>query len=170
MVGLFREAHPKQNVICLQDVHGKNDFLQAFSGVGPRFRLFGTFIPGNENAGGSAICIHKDLLPEDAIVTHVITCQARDHVVNVRSGCRNLEIASHHPACRKERVSLLNWLSDYCAEFRFGTMIKPDGHIHRWTAHRKKINKRVLKINASTKSPVERLCDYASSRSVRYQC
>ena len=35
--------------------------------------FFGTFILGNENAGGSAICIHKDLLPEDAIVTHMIT-------------------------------------------------------------------------------------------------
>ena len=31
-------------------------------------------------------CIHKDLLPEDAIVTHVITCQGRDHIVNVQSG------------------------------------------------------------------------------------
>ena len=30
--------------------------------------------------------VSKDLLPEDAIVTHVITCQGRDHVVNVQSG------------------------------------------------------------------------------------
>ena len=27
----------------------------------------------NENAGGSAICIHKDILQEEAIVTHVIS-------------------------------------------------------------------------------------------------
>ena len=40
-----------------------------------------------QNAGGSAICIHKDLLPDDAVVTHVVTCQGRDHIVNVRSGC-----------------------------------------------------------------------------------
>ena len=40
-----------------------------------------------------------------------------------------------------------------------GTMIGPDGHIHRWTAHRKFIQ-RVLNINASTKSLVERLCDF----------
>ena len=51
--------------------------------LAPRFRLFGTFIPGNENAGGSALCLHKDILPEEAIVTHLITCQGRDHIVNI---------------------------------------------------------------------------------------
>ena len=35
-----------------------------------RILFFGTFIHGNENAVRSATCIHKDLLPEDAIVTH----------------------------------------------------------------------------------------------------
>ena len=45
------------------------------------FGSFGTFIPGNENAGGSAFCIHKDIVPEEAIVTHLITCQGRDHIV-----------------------------------------------------------------------------------------
>ena len=67
------------NVICLQEVHWKDEFLQ-------RFKLVDTFILGNENAGGSAICIHKDFLPEGAIVTHMITCQGRDHIVNVQSG------------------------------------------------------------------------------------
>ena len=38
-------------------------------------------------------------------------------------------------------------------------MIGPDGHLHRWNAPRK-IIQRVLKINASTKSLVERLCDF----------
>ena len=68
---------------ALQPPHVQQDeFLQGHSGVDhPRFVLFGTFIPGNENAGGSSICIHKDLLPEDAIVvTHVVTCQGRDHI------------------------------------------------------------------------------------------
>ena len=41
-----------------------------------------------------------------------------------------------------------------------GTMIGPDGYIHRWTAHRKKFIQRVLKINASTKSLVDRLCEF----------
>ena len=46
------------------------------------------------------------------------------------------------------RESLLRWLSDNCEEFRemqivmyakdVGTMIGPDGYIHRWTAPRKK--------------------------------
>ena len=41
-----------------------------------------------------------------------------------------------------------------------GTMICPNGHLHRWTALRKKRIQRVMKINASTKSLVERLCDF----------
>ena len=66
------------------------------------------------------------------------------------------------------RESLWHWLSENCEEFRemqivwyakyVGTMNGPDGYIHRWSAHRK--NQRVLKINASTKSLVERLCDF----------
>ena len=34
---------------------------------------------------GSAICIHRDLLPEEAVASHVITCQGRDHLVNIQS-------------------------------------------------------------------------------------
>ena len=58
--------------------------------------FIGTFIPGNENAGRSAFCIHKDLLPEDAILTHVITCQGRDHIVIVQSGRQSLVIVNVH--------------------------------------------------------------------------
>ena len=64
----------------------RNQFLQAFQVWGSRFRLFGTFILDNENAGGSAKCIHKDFSVDDAFVTHMITCQGRDHIVNVQSG------------------------------------------------------------------------------------
>ena len=39
-------------------------------------------------------------------------------------------------------------------------MIGPNGHLHPWTAPRKKFIQRVMKINASTKSLVERLCDF----------
>ena len=46
--------------------------------------------------GGSAICIHKDLLSEYAIVTHVVTCQSRDHLVNIRSGQHSLVIVNVH--------------------------------------------------------------------------
>ena len=54
------------------------------------------FIPKNANSGGSATCILKDLLPDDALVTHVVTCQGRDHVVSIRSGCRSLVIVNVH--------------------------------------------------------------------------
>ena len=68
------------------------------------------------------------------------------------------------------RESQWHWLLENCEEFgemqivRYakyvGTMIGPDGYIHRWTAHRKSFIQRVLKINASNKSLVERLCDF----------
>ena len=67
------------------------------------------------------------------------------------------------------RESLLRWVSDYCKDFRemkfvsyakyVGTTIGPAGHIHRWMAHRK-IIQRVQEINASSKGLVERLCDF----------
>ena len=69
-----------------REVHGKDEFLQAIQVLAPRFKLFGTFIPGNENAGGSDMCIRKVLLPEAGIVTHMVTCQGRDHLVNAQSG------------------------------------------------------------------------------------
>ena len=75
---------------------GRMSFLQAIQVWAPRFRLFGTFIPNNESAGGSAVCIHEDLLPEGAIVTHVIACQGRDRIVNVQSGRKHLVIATVH--------------------------------------------------------------------------
>ena len=70
----------------------------------------------------------------------------------------------------EEHDSLRTWISENGEEFRemqivrhakdVGTMIGPDGHLHRWTAPRTKVIQRVLKINASTKSLVERLCDF----------
>ena len=84
------------NIICLQEVHEKDEFLLAMQVLAPRFRLFGTLLPDDENTGGSAICIHRDLLPEDAIVTHVVTCQGRDHLVNIRSGQHSLSIVNVH--------------------------------------------------------------------------
>ena len=41
-----------------------------------------------------------------------------------------------------------------------GTMIGPNGHLHRFTAPQKKFVQRVMKINASAKSLVERLCEF----------
>ena len=66
------------DIICLQEIHGKDEFLQALQFLDPCLQLFGTFIPNNTNARVSSICIQKDLLLDDAIVTHVGTCQGRD--------------------------------------------------------------------------------------------
>ena len=67
------------------------------------------------------------------------------------------------------RKSLCIRISENCTEFRemqlvryaklIGTMIGPDGYLHRWTAPRKKFIQRVRQINASTISVVQRLCD-----------
>ena len=79
------------NIICLQELHGKDELLQAIQVLAPRFLLFGTVLPDSEAAGGSAICIHRDLL-----VTHVVTCQGRDHLVNIRSGRHSLVFVNVH--------------------------------------------------------------------------
>ena len=84
------------NIICLQEVHGKDEFLQATKVLAPQFRLFGAFPPDNENAGGSAICIHRELLPEEVIVTHSITCHRRDHLLNIRSERHSLVVVNVH--------------------------------------------------------------------------
>ena len=85
-----------QGLQCLQEIHGKDEFLHALQIQAPRFQLFGTLIPNNAIAGGSAMCIHKDLVPADDIVTHLITCQGRDRIVNIRSGRRSLVIVYVH--------------------------------------------------------------------------
>ena len=49
-----------------------------------------------ERTSGSALCIDKDILPEDAIVTHMVTCQGCDHIMNVQSGRQSLVIVNVH--------------------------------------------------------------------------
>ena len=81
---------------------------------------------------------------------------------------------SHRKCCwvqygRESGQSLLNGVATNCEEFRemkivryakyVGTMIGPEGHIHRWTAPRKKFIHRAQKINASTKNLVQRFCE-----------
>ena len=44
------------------------------------------YIQADANASGSAILIRKNLLPVGAFVTHVTTCQGRDHVVTISAG------------------------------------------------------------------------------------
>ena len=74
-----------------------HEFLQAIQVLVPQFRLYGTFFFSNNlNAGGSAVCIYKGLLPDGAMVTHVIACQGRNHAVNIQSGDRNLVVINVH--------------------------------------------------------------------------
>ena len=40
--------------------------------------------------------IHKDILLDEALVTHTVTCQGRDHIVSIRSGCRSLVVVDVH--------------------------------------------------------------------------
>ena len=84
------------DIICLQETHGKDEFLQAVQVLFPQFRLFGTFPLNKVNAGGSAIFIHKNLMPDGAIVNHMTTCQGRDHIVTITSGGSVLVIVNVH--------------------------------------------------------------------------
>ena len=69
-------------------------------------------------------------------------------------------------SCRE----LLEWVLTNCPEFRemkivkfakyVGTMIGPEGYLHRWTAPREKFNQRTGKINGTSESLVERLVDF----------
>ena len=93
---LLDTTRTRQRLVCLQEIHGKDENVQAIQILAPRFWLYGAFIPNNVNAGGSAICIHKDLLSDEARVTHVVTCQSRDHIVSIRSGGRNLVVVNVH--------------------------------------------------------------------------
>ena len=86
----------EHNNICLQEIHVNDGFQHATQVLAPRFLLYGTFIPSNANTRSSSKCIHEDLLPDVTVVTHVITCQSRDHIVNVRSGRRNPVVVSVH--------------------------------------------------------------------------
>ena len=40
----FRRRIDDDNIICFQEVHGKDEFLQAIQVLAPRFWLYGTFI------------------------------------------------------------------------------------------------------------------------------
>ena len=65
---------------------------------------------------------------------------------------------------------LLNWVSTNCEEFRemkivkyakyVGTVIGPEGYLHRWTTPRERFFQRARKTNGTSKSLVERLIDF----------
>ena len=69
----------KNNDICLQETHGKDEFLQAVHILFPPFRLLGAVTLNSVNEGGSAFFVHKNFLPDGAVVNHTPTCQGRSH-------------------------------------------------------------------------------------------
>ena len=81
----------------------------------------------------------RDLMTALAPAFHSV-----DHIAGLNLNYRKCSWVQ----CGSERrESLLHWLSDNCEAFRemqvvrygkyVGTMIGPDGHLDRWTAHRK---------------------------------
>ena len=76
--------------------------------------LFGTFLLDNENAGRSAICVHMDLLPEEVLVTHLITCHGPRDLVNIQSERHSFVIINVHiepdltPRQLRDRLHLIH--------------------------------------------------------------
>ena len=85
-----------------------------------------------------------------------------DSIAGLNLNCRKCCLVQYGT---EERESLCHCTSENFAEFRemqgvrhakkVGSMIGPDGHIHRWSAPQQKFIQRVLKINASTECLVE---------------
>ena len=59
----------KNDVICLEETRGKDEFLQALQVLHTQFRMFGTFVTDNVNAGGSALSsVSATILLQDDLV------------------------------------------------------------------------------------------------------
>ena len=59
MLNFLARLARNDDIICLQETHGKDEILQAVQVLFHLFQLFGTFTLNNVNAGGSAMLIHK---------------------------------------------------------------------------------------------------------------
>ena len=81
----FRKFFDNNNILCLQEFHGKDEYLPAIQVLAPRFKFFAPFHFWKRECRGSAICIHKELPPEDAIVTHT-GCFVRIGALGLRKG------------------------------------------------------------------------------------
>ena len=80
----------ENNNICLQEEHWKD---AGYSGIGSAIPAIWYVYTRQCKCRRLS---HKDLLLDDAIVTHVVTRQGRDHIVSVLTGCRNLVIVNVH--------------------------------------------------------------------------
>ena len=70
----LKQLTDKNDIVCLHETHGKDEFLQTLQVLHTRFRMFGTFINYNVNAGGSAIFIRESLFPDPC------SCRTRDRM------------------------------------------------------------------------------------------
>ena len=92
----FGKLIEKNNVICFRRYTGRmNSFRLSRCGPRDSDYLVRSFLTMRMQKD-QLFCIHKDLLLEGAIVSHVITCQGRDHVVNILSVCKYLVIVIVH--------------------------------------------------------------------------
>ena len=91
----MRRLHDSNDVICLQETHGKIEFLQALLVI-RSFTKVKAFVNDQVNTGGSPTIIRKTLLYDDTMVTHVTTQIGRDHFVKIHSATRFLMIANVH--------------------------------------------------------------------------
>ena len=63
----------------------KTNSSRPFRFLRPGFSSLELSFKINQNTGGSASCIHKDVLPDETTVTHIVTCPGRDHIVSIQS-------------------------------------------------------------------------------------
>ena len=145
--------------------------------IDPIFRwLHDSIIPRNPAAPDflqPSPCAHADDLAVAASsFRSLMTALSPAFEVVDRVAGRNLD---HRKCCWVQYGidgchELLDWVSTNCEEFRemkivqyakyVGTMIGPEGYLHRWTAPRKKFIQRARKINGTSKSLVQRLIDF----------
>ena len=124
--------------------------------------------------------LQNTIIPRNPAAPDVLQPSPCAYAEDFGSGCFVLSFVAaglnlnHRTCCWVQFGSencheLMGWVSTNFEEFRemktvkyakyVGTMIGPEGHIQRWTAPRKK-HLENQKINESTKSLVERLCDF----------
>ena len=114
----------KNDGVCLQETHGKDEFPQGLQVLRTQFRMFGIFVPGNVNAGGSATFIRKNCLRDRAVVTHEVTYQGRDLIITVHDGRSLLVITNVHfepiqcPSLRERLRRLSTHWPQYPGPFR----------------------------------------------------
>ena len=80
-----------------QEVHGKDEYLQAIQVLAPRFRFF--FVPLfliTKTREDRLSAFIGTFYLKRLLMTHLVTCRGRDHLVSIQSGRHNLVIVNVH--------------------------------------------------------------------------